>query len=298
MYINKKYKRNVDHLVDALANANKKEVFITSPINISQEELSKIGFSSLIKDGDNVVPSEFGRFTAYNLNGKMVTRRDLPKEMRVVNTIYWTWKTWDGTVHEEFTDVSRLCYPREYMAPPSKSVYYSAEHNYVVSDKMKVSDKDELLHTINIFLEIFGGCNVVDDEYNIIPTQRVPWVIFPQGDNPWPSIAPKLLSKVYGKPNKRKQEFIEARINHLMSFKPSSVASGESSFSNYLAFIFKDKNLVVLESTTIDNATYVFDKDWEACSRLTKSEVINGNLHKERIVHQKSWFTKISNILK
>ncbi len=50
---------------------------------------------------------------------------------------------------------------------------------------------------------------------------------------------------------------------------------------------------ILVDHYNLDNATYVFDDDWEAFSQLTKSEIINGGLAKARIVHDRKWAVAI-----
>ena len=39
----------------------------------------------------------------------------------------------------------------------------------------------------------------------------------------------------------------------------------------------------------LDNATYVFNSEWEKISQLTKSQIINSDLPHDRIIHNKQW---------
>lgn len=49
------------------------------------------------------------------------------------------------------------------------------------------------------------------------------------------------------------------------------------------------RNLFVLESIFLDNATYVFGSDRETISQLSKAEIISGGFQKDRIAHDRRW---------
>ena len=73
---------------------------------------------------------------------------------------------------------------------------------------------------------------------------------------------------------------------------------GLAGFHGYIAYLFPEKELALLEHMQNGNATYVFQtSNWEMFSQLTKSEIINNALMKERIVHKSDWKANISRIL-
>ena len=65
----------------------------------------------------------------------------------------------------------------------------------------------------------------------------------------------------------------------------------------YVAYVFRAKDVVILESILTGNATYVFGNDWREVLSLTKAEVIHEDLHKDRIIHVKGWEDKIHQLL-
>lgn len=60
---------------------------------------------------------------------------------------------------------------------------------------------------------------------------------------------------------------------------------------------FEMKKIFVLESTQINNATYVLKRDWEYISKLSKAEVLNNKLHFARVIHNNKWYESITNLL-
>jgi hypothetical protein len=62
-------------------------------------------------------------------------------------------------------------------------------------------------------------------------------------------------------------------------------------------FGFTDRSLYVLENSFAGNATYIFDKNWEELSQLTKAEILAEKLQKYRLIHRIHWRRNIGDIL-
>jgi len=73
---------------------------------------------------------------------------------------------------------------------------------------------------------------------------------------------------------------------------------GNAGFHGYIIFGFKKKNFYILESVHLGNATYVFGKNWEELSKLTKKEILDEGLQEKRIIHKRSWENQIRNLFK
>jgi len=68
-------------------------------------------------------------------------------------------------------------------------------------------------------------------------------------------------------------------------------------FDDYLAYLFRARKIVILESVRRDNAIYVFGRDWKKVSQLTKAEVLSNRFHVARIVHTKGWKTQLARLM-
>ncbi|MCQ2965806.1 MAG: hypothetical protein MJ250_03590 [Alphaproteobacteria bacterium] len=292
MLIINKYINNVEKYTGSYKKNNKSIIYVRSLDNVSIDLLQKIGFSSLPQNGECIVPANIGRFTSFNLYGKFLIRKGLPKENRFVNTVLWKWKLWNGECREKYCDIYKKCYPKEFVNPPLEKVFFYEKNNCVISRPVNINEENCLLHLINMFLEIFGNCFITEDIDNIIPVEKVPWIIFPQGEK---MVSAQNLFPNYNKLRDTRKKFIDDRIKLLNSFSPRKIYRGESYFRNYVAFEFE--NLIVLECDNIDNATYVFDKNWEDYSKLTKKEVLTNNYQKTRIIHNSKWFELIVRVL-
>jgi tetratricopeptide (TPR) repeat protein len=127
---------------------------------------------------------------------------------------------------------------------------------------------------------------------NLTAQQRVSWTILPDGELPWTrletALRPVLRSAGY-----RYRDEDAARLKFLADLNPSFTAVGREGFSGYVLFGFEDKGIYVLESPLYGNATYVLDGDWKTLSRRSKAELLRRHLHRDRIIHTKSWQQRI-----
>lgn len=276
-------------------------VYVMSP-NISETKLKRAGFGGDAADGQTILPPVVGKVTLFNAEGKQLVRRDMPMET-AYRVVEWHWTERHGNEKVErsdFRDVPYKRYPREFVEPPALEITYmhDTEGNpSVISAKIDSwkENEDALIHAINVFLELFGECIVLDEsKEQALPNdiRRVNWRILPKGEYPFSRIRDELRPVINrNKPGNR--SFVNKRLERLNSFEPEFTVLGQNGFAGYVVMAYPDRNLYVLESVIYGNATYVLDKDWKAVSQLTKAEILHESLHKQRIIHRRSWFSKI-----
>ena len=270
--------------------------------------LLKIGFTEDLNEGETVLPPfDFGPICRFNAEGKYIIHRDQPMET-AYRQVEWTWEQWAGywgtETHSKIVDVPYKRYPRTLIPPPSVelSIVQNAEgQKYLVAPacELNFQKPDTLLHSINILLEIFGHCEILSENlegYVINNLKRLNWKILPPGKWPWKKVE-KEVSPLVDKTSTQNQIVIRYRLKIITAFNPEFVAIGQAGFSGYLIFGFPKKNLYVLESLYSGNATYVFEEEWEELSKLTKAEILQGNLQKDRIIHRENWEFQINNLL-
>ena len=201
-------------------------------------------------------------------------------------------------------DIPYKRYPRTFIAPYAMelSLATSSDENLlVVSPAINYSPENEglLINTINVFLEIFNECHILDTSMQEIiktPIKRLNWEILPQGRKPWGELKPLISGVIDGLPEGNRK-VIDKRIETINEHEPEFIAVGRAGFTGYLVFGFPEKGLYILESTAVNNATYVINNNWELLSSLTKAEILNNNLHRERVIHRENWFTEMNRVL-
>jgi hypothetical protein len=269
-----------------------------------EARLSAVGFSEKPEDGDTILPAAMGSVSRFNVEGRWIVHRDRPKESRYIRTTFRQWQTWDGEQHEDFKDIYRDCYPRELIEPAS--VQLTCRHpngRSLVTSPLLINapeNRDHNKHVINLFLELFGSCVLAGEDLAVPPairTRQVNWRFLPPGHYPWDRLKDH-LDKVLRATASGAHLVIMDRQETLTRYKPDELYVGEGGFADYIGYVFKSRGLVILESIQRDNALYVFGEDWERCSQMTKAEVINSGLHRERIIHTKGWKVRLHQILR
>jgi hypothetical protein len=272
-----------------------------------QGRLLRIGFTPEIADGETVLPSALGPISRFNAEGRFYPQRDQPKET-AYRTIQWSWTERHGDKRVEQTDFKEIPYqryPRVFVEPPAIELMLRRDgegHQLVAAPAILYTEEHHarLLHTINLLLELFGTCELLNAELTAAappPTaRRLNWKILPQGRTPWEQLR-TALEPLINRARPGNRPFLEHRLHTLHSFRPDFQVLGEAGFGGYVIFGFSSRKLFVCESAVYGNATYVFEQDWERLSQLSKAEILNGSLEKARIIHVLSWTRRLRALL-
>lgn len=306
MLISKKRIRSIGAYSKGLTTG--KPVIICVDTNHIDPNLAiNIGFTPILEVGETILPAISGSISRFNAVGKDIPLKDLPME-RVYRLGEWKWKQFNGRDNFEekskIVDIPYSRYKREHIPPPSieLSIFSNAAGEKIIATPAIVfnTEKEILItHTINLFLEIFGICEIRNENLDSIikvPIKKLNWDILPQGRKPWGELK-SLVAPVINKLPGGNRVVIEKRVESINAFEPEFVAVGRAGFAGYIVFGFPEKSLFILESTQINNATYVIENNWEKLSGLTKAEILNNNLHKQRVMHRENWFKEINTLL-
>lgn len=271
-----------------------------------KDKLNKIGFED-IQTGLAVLPSPIGQISLFNAEGKYLKDKTKPKET-AYREAEWHWKEWHGrdqTIERSKTVyVPYKRYPRVFISPPSlelKILKNQQDEYILVTPVFELNSKNEkeIIHGVNLILEIFGECQIFSEDLDDLlktPTKRLNWKILPEGKMPWQKLKQE-LKNVFDIAGKGKRIVIGNRIETVNKYNPEFAAVGTAGFTGYIILGFPKRNLYVLESAFYGNATYVFEKEWEKLSRMTKAEILTESFQKDRLVHQKGWETKVKTLL-
>jgi hypothetical protein len=270
--------------------------------------IAKAGFQSAAKVGDTILPTSRGPVSTFNSDGQDVVRKDLPKEKRYVRTVFWRWREWAGrgryVEREDYRDLYRDCYPRDHVPGPGAelTVVQVGTELFLVSEEFENSrdNFDRATHVVNLFLELFGSCELLaKDLRRIAPPEirRASWRLLPPGEYPWERLKSH-IARAVARASDDTERVIWNRQETLQAHGPNEIFVGQGGFDDYLAYVFRDYGIVVLESVRKDNAIYVFGSNWQVLSQLSKSEILRGGRHTARIVHSRGWKTKLAALLK
>ena len=254
-----------------------------------------------------LAPTEAGKYSRRNLEGRTIIREDLPME-----TYSWSIEApdWQG-YGTHSVDFTRERYQREFEAPsfceiclavlraePEKGQYVLKFEISELLDKQQVDFEDRLLYCLNIMQENIGDCGVeqtdkADDEY--LKTLHVSWEILPPGSRE-EAISRLFKERVVTQQERRE---VEDRYDFFVSLEPAQVVLGTSGLARYLGAVVKD-DLVVFDNMEYGNALYIMFEDWVSLSQKTRTELLSGKYGKnfERVLHTKEWKERVRERIK
>ncbi len=304
MKLSKKRIRNTN-IIRPLVKEGSSFVLGVKKSEQGEEILERIGLAKANQGECILPPTSFGPISLYNAEGKYIPDKSKPMET-AYKMMEWRWEEWRGRYEKE--EKSRLVersykrYPREFFPPPSIELSLCSvqgdDEITVISPVLIFNEKNEknIVHAVNLFLEIFGECQFFTEEINEItkqPVKKLNWEILPKGKIPWEILNKRIGVLIHDLPAGN-QPFTLHRMEIIKKYGPDFTAIGRAGFRGYIIFGFEKKNLFILESLYYGNATYVFEEQWEHLSKLTKAEILNKNLQKERIIHRKEWKRRVN----
>lgn len=274
--------------------------------NLSEQEILRSGLSSPFITGETVLPSVIGPATRFNAKGKEIPLKHQPKET-LYRDMEFTRTEWRGKDRVEVTGcvwIPYQRYPRKIVQPPGIELQMSKLNDGtqgIVSGPFVYGNKASdalLLSAINVHLELFGNCSIFDSNAQPIKLHkviRVNWQLLPRGKMPWNSLRDHLEKAINLRPKSKAAAL--SRFEQINTLDPDFTAVGNAGFHGYVVFGFNKKNLFVLESQYVNNAIYVFGKDWATLSQMTKAQILDSKSHVGRIIHKPDWFKKLSHLL-
>lgn len=266
------------------------------------EDLVRAGFGAAPQPGERVLPAAIGPVSAFNAEGRWKVHRDRPMET-AYREINWEWKLWDGTWMSDTRYQAYQRYPRTKIEAPAVELEIQHEPGgalLLATDPLAFLPENEeaLLHRINLIRELFGEAAVLTDDlehYVRVEKRRLNWELLPPGEMPWPQLQTH-VKPLIDEMGERKGPVATRRLELLtQEFQPELVAVGRAGFTGYLAFGYGET--YVMESLYYGNATYVFGKDWEELSKLSKAEILRDDLQQARIIHRETWEEEIRELL-
>ncbi|MBN2267379.1 MAG: hypothetical protein JW725_03510 [Candidatus Babeliaceae bacterium] len=276
-------------------------------LNRFNDRLALLGLTMNSNDGETILPSaSFGPISRYNSEGREIIHRDQPMET-AYHQAEWHWEEWHGRYdrieQSRIVDVPHQRYPRTFDPPPSIEITIATTDD---SNRLLISERilfipdnyNRILHTVNLFLEIFGECNVMDQNLNSIcnaPIRRLNWTILPQGRMPWSRLNNELTPLIERQPQGN-QPVIRYRFQSVNAHNPEFVAVGRYGFDGYVIFAFPANSLFILECVNLGNATYVFGNNWETLSQMTKSQILSNDYQRDRLIHTGNWEGRLNSL--
>ncbi|QCU21000.1 hypothetical protein BPGQ101_19680 [Bacillus altitudinis] len=299
----KKYIRSLEKYVKSVKGNFRLGAKITSE---NKKQIEGIGFP-VLEAGQAMFPPIIGRFTRFNVEGKMNTRKDLPKET-IYTSMYSTRREFRGRDKTEevtdFVDIPRKVLKKELVPGTGFEIVLERKDDdlYLLINKTFNKDKDIESATVgaNIILELVGYCEIfsesLDAYYKPKQLKRYNWIFLESNGLSWEK-RKEHFKEIVESSKKSKQMVIWERLETIAEYKPDFEAIGQNGFSGYVVFGFKEKEIYVFESAIVGNATYVIKGDWENVSKMSKAEIMQNNLHEWRLIHRNDWKGRVKEVL-
>lgn len=158
---------------------------------------------------------------------------------------------------------------------------------------------EDLLFFINLLNENIHDVDIlsVNEEENAnlaLETETVDWELLPIGDRDLKTILRTKFGKNFHN-NSKNDDSISFFSN--LKLPIDHYISGTGSFERYFGMCFQN-GVVVLEDFHYGNATYVFNKNWEELSKMSRTELMHLNSSDiERITHNRNWKVRLNYII-
>ncbi|MDF2537982.1 MAG: hypothetical protein K0S76_1003 [Herbinix sp.] len=289
----------------AFLKASKQDIidgkFAYLNINIKDDQLSYPEY---------LIPDEaVGRYSKYNLEGRLIKLKDLPK-VEVVHS-FDSPNFGDSSKGYHTTTITHKVYQTKLIPPKFLCLIFSLNPSanedqyifkvYINTPLSKTSGTfyEDLLFQINLLQENIHDCNITDTnilDEKYIDTQSVEWELLPPGTLDVDELISKMVSpKDINNPTIR--AFMKERLDFFNGLGALQYIKGTNVLSSYKGAKFSE-NIVLLENFDYGNAVYIFKENWEALTQLSRTELLSN--HSEsiiRIKHTVNWKNNIETAL-
>jgi hypothetical protein len=249
-------------------------------------------------------PASCGKYSARNLVGHIVVRKDLPKEIRTHPVEAPNWGDSNNGTHTVW--LPNNAYPRDFYPPrelelvlhcpdtnAARSAFIIAAHVDEVLSQTGANFDKNLFEDLNLLQENLGTCGVElatssIEEYS--RTLNVSWEILPPGSRD------EAIDRLFRGRNPTKHDYDVAneRFDFFERLKNKSIVIGSSGFRRYFGALLED-NLVVFENLDYGNAVYLLYENWHQLSQQSRLDLLAGRLGNQfdRVIHRTGWQTRV-----
>jgi hypothetical protein len=254
-----------------------------------------------------IPPEENGRWSRYNVDGRLVIRRDLPKVWKTVG--FWetpNFGDWSKGSHSGSFDrevfrreiwyAQRLPILIDVLARAGDQVTIGFRVDRVF-DRTNLNERDLKLAASLLRENLNRHAAVTSTALSAaewLADQRVTWEILPRGE----ATFERVLARLKTTPSSPRIREAQGRFEAVGRMHPGPVIVGNGEFSRYFGFKFRD-DLVVLENLEYGNAIYVMFEDWSVLSQRTRIDLLaDANADYTRIIHSTGWEDRLRSLLR
>lgn len=245
-------------------------------------------------------PASTGRWSTWNVNGREIVRKDLPKVHRS-----WTIEAPDfqgsGThsvsFHKEVFKKQRLYGQQIEAAVTRRAEPRDSLVGTILLTLKAPYDEDAeqtYLYAASLARTWFGSATA----YSLneagspqVPDRSVSWDFLPDGSVE--EIREAVVKKFGGSAPPQEIEIMIDRLEKVKSLAPEKRLVGSSGLQRYIGYMFGD-DFVAFENPRVGNALYLMYGDWEDLSQQSRSQLLASRAGEfDRIIHTSRWFEKL-----
>lgn len=255
---------------------------------------------------ESVLPSpQRGRYSRWNVEGREVVRKDLPKEPR--SYVTWIYPYGDTSRSMVAAYQTRLVYPRQRLHGHGDRLLIdsNAAHDGGLArigfrvdrvfDKASYRDDAEVELAAGLLRENVGQpipvcADITAAEWTAF--REVSWELLPPGLR-GPALIVEIQRRLGLHSDDARTDVAEQRLAAVLALNPRDVYTAAGRFDRYVAYVFRD-DLVVLENLSYGNAAYVMYDSWRELSRRSRLELLaDPSADYTRIVHSGAWINEL-----
>lgn len=311
------YARMPDGIPDKIAKCSSDEFFVGTLKTyevadlaagaLTHLDVSVIG-GEVVVPGGTAPPPARGRWSRWNVLGRRIIRKDLPKVSKSWGwdvPIYGDYKK--GTVHITHTrdvwqwqDIHGANLPilMEAQEPVAGHVTIAFRVDRVF-DRRNYAERD-LLMALSLLRENVGRPDIVAANLTVeawLADQTVDWEILPVGTRELDDVIEDLVKRLRLPPDSPRQMTLRERMGAIAALHPPAAVIGDGEFTRYFGFKFRE-DLIVLENVNYGNALYVMYEDWQDLSKRSRIELLaEPDANYDRIVHRDGWERRLRALL-
>jgi len=241
-----------------------------------------------------------GRWSKWNVSGREVVRRDLPKVPHS-----WTIEAPDFhgsgthsiTFHKEVFQRQRLYGQQIEAAVIRRDEPRDALVGTVLLTLQAPFDEaaiESYLYAASLARTWFGSATAYSlDESGVpqVPDQSVSWDFLPDGTGE--EMREVVLKKLGNSVPSHEVDIMIDRLQKVQSLAPEKRLVGTSGLQRYIGYMFGE-DFVAFENPRVGNALYLFYGEWEILSQLSRSQLLASREGEfSRIIHSARWFEKL-----
>lgn len=313
------YSKLPDHLRSEAAACASKGLFIgcSRAVPVSAVADGIYSHLGLTADDDKVCAPESalpaasrGRWSKWNLTGRIVVRKDLPKVEKDLGGWYAP-NFGDPNRGEHYVSLSRKVYQRQTQHGTQMPLLLDTK---VLADgKVRIGvrvdrvfgtddvDSNTFHMAASLVRENFGEAHVIASDLSVddwLHDQVVGWEFLPVGSGHADVTAAEIAKRLGDNVRPDKAAVLQERLEAMTAFGPTAVIVGREGFRRYVGYQFKT-DLVVLENFDYGNALFVLYSTWETDSSRPRLELIGDpDANFDRIVHRPGWQGRVEHLLR